>query len=334
MSHADFEARVDTVKRLAHGRWDDILAQLQVPKAILSKRNLPCPMCQGTDRFQYTNKFGDGNYHCRGCGAGGGFKLLQAVHGWDFVTVLEKVEHCLRLPSIRPVPVILSRPVHMKHLARTLWEEAIPITPGDEVDRYLRNRGLVLQAYPETLRFHSALGYYEKDGNNTSKKVAEYPAMLGFIQDQASQLVSLHRTYLTDGHKLKDRDSKKLLCSGYSGAAIRLHPVKNVLAITEGIETALAVHLATGFPVWAALNAGNLETLWIPEEVRCVMIYGDNDSDSSFDGQASAYILARRLKKPQKGQKPREVKVFTPKPPGADWADIWRSQAKRLRLVA
>ena len=26
-------------------------------------------MCGGTDRFQYTDKFGEGNYHCRGCGA-------------------------------------------------------------------------------------------------------------------------------------------------------------------------------------------------------------------------------------------------------------------------
>ena len=35
----------------------------------------PCPTCGGADRFQYTDRFGNGNYHWRGCRAGGGLKL-------------------------------------------------------------------------------------------------------------------------------------------------------------------------------------------------------------------------------------------------------------------
>jgi putative DNA primase/helicase len=49
-----------------------------------------------------------------------------------------------------------------------------------------------------------------------------------------------------------------------------------------------------GKPVWAGLNAGNLEKLWLPDTVRKVCIYADNDADGDFAGQAFAFALARR----------------------------------------
>ena len=74
---------LDAVKQRAHGRWSEVLAVAGVEERILRHRNGPCPACGGNDRFQYTDKFGEGNYHCRSCGAGGGFKLLQAGLGLD-----------------------------------------------------------------------------------------------------------------------------------------------------------------------------------------------------------------------------------------------------------
>ena len=76
-----FEHRIEEAKRRAHGRWTEILRSLGVDDRILGKRNGPCPSCGGNDRFQYTDKFGEGNYHCRHCGAGGGFKGIEVfVH--------------------------------------------------------------------------------------------------------------------------------------------------------------------------------------------------------------------------------------------------------------
>ena len=62
----DFEARVKDLKSRAHGHWTSILRNLGVDEDILKGKNLPCPIdgCGGTDRFQYTDKFGEGNYHC------------------------------------------------------------------------------------------------------------------------------------------------------------------------------------------------------------------------------------------------------------------------------
>jgi putative DNA primase/helicase len=129
MNNPEYEARIEDVKRRAHGRWTEILGSLGVGEHILKKRNQPCPLCGGTDRFQYTDKFGEGNYHCRACGAGGGFKLLQAVTGLDFNTALKEVERVVG--TSRPAPHVASpepSAERMKALAKRLWEEATPDT--------------------------------------------------------------------------------------------------------------------------------------------------------------------------------------------------------------
>jgi len=334
MQSYEFEARVAEVKRRAHGRWGEILRALGVDEKILNRRNQPCPLCGGTDRFQYTDKFGEGNYYCRGCGAGGGLKLLQGVKGWGFGTVLKRIEE--RIGSVTPLSVGSSElhPDRMKKLAKRLWNEAQPVSEGDEVDRYLCNRGLSLAEYPKVLRFHPALGYYERDAAGTSRKIAEYPAMLACIQGADGEVITLHRTYLKDGDKAVQRDAKKVLSAGINGAAVRLFDATDELAIAEGIETALAVHLSAGKPVWAAISAGNMAKLTLPAVVRRVSIYADNDADSEYEGQVSAFELARRLKKEQKKSGPRHVEVFVPKHAGADWADVWRSRVDKVREAA
>jgi putative DNA primase/helicase len=60
--------------------------------------------------------------------------------------------------------------------------------------------------------------------------------------------------------------------------------------------------------------------------VRSVCVYGDNDADGDFTGQTSAYALARRLKREEAQSGPRTVRVFLPRVPGTDWADVWRQR--------
>lgn len=327
MLDSAYAARIEVVKQRAHGRWTEILASLGVDESILKRRNMPCPLCGGTDRFQYTDKFGEGNYHCRQCGPGGGFKLLQATLGVDFDTALRDVERLLgMMPAMAVVRTCEPSAERMKKLALRIWNEAAPVTQGDEVDRYLNGRGLALPVYPKVLRFHPALGYFQKDAAGKSRKVAEYPAMLACIQGADGHAVTLHRTYLHDGGKLAAGDAKKVLSAGINGAAVRLFETSDELAISEGIETGIAVHLATGKPVWAGLSAGNLEKLWLPDSVRKVCIYADNDADGDFTGQAFAFALARRLKHEEKKTGARQVQVFLPKLAGTDWADVWRQR--------
>jgi putative DNA primase/helicase len=334
MESQEFEARVDGIKLRAHGQWTQILKALGVAEELLNRKNQPCPMCGGTDRFQYTDRFGDGNYHCRGCGAGGGLKLAQACLGIGFTELLERLERLLGNPApIRADESAGPSLERMKALCKRIWHEAKPIALGDDVDRYLRNRGLQLATYPKTLRCHRSLGYYEKDGVK-SVKVAEYPAMLACVQGPDGHAVTLHRTYVAEGRKLADRASKKLLSSGISGASVRLQEATDELSATEGIETGLAVLIGTATPVWSALSCGNLERLWVPDTVKRVRLYADNDANSEFDGQASAYALARRLKKERRCGGTCQVEVYVPRRAGTDYADVWLRRLSHAPVAA
>lgn len=329
------ESRIERVRQRALGRWTEILRSFGVEERILQRRNGPCPLCGGTDRFQYTDKFGQGNYHCRHCGPGGGFKLLQAVLHEDFASVLRRVEACVGTGGMAPPrDAAAPSPERMRRLMQRLWDGARPLQPGDPADRYLRARGLELTSPPATLRCHPALGYYEPGNDGRPRLLGTYPALLARIQRPDGQVVSLHRTWVLDGAKAPVPEPRKVLCPGIQGAAVHLYPATDELAVAEGIETALAVYLATGRPVWAALGAGNLERLWLPQGVRRLDIWADNDADGGFEGQASAYALARRLVREAGTATTLDVQVMVPRTPGQDWADVWQAQARERALKA
>lgn len=325
MTNEEYQRRIDDAKARAHGRWPEILLHLGLePRMIKKRANMPCPFCGGEDRFQFTDKFREGNYHCRSCGAGGGFQLAQQVTGMDFHDVLVAVERYLGL-NPRPQAPRSSEPSdeYMRKLVRQIWNESQPISHGDEVDRYLTSRGLAFPEYPSVLRFHPRLAYYRKDEHGKSRKVAEYAAMVARVDCPDGEIRAVNRIYLPNGRKLGTDDTKKVLGSGIAGLPVKLFEATDELVVTEGIEKGLALHLATSKPTWALLGAGNFEQLVIPDSVTRLWIYGDNDADGDFTGQHFAFSLARRARREQKEGVRREVQVFIPKCPDADWSDIW-----------
>lgn len=326
MLNPELARRIDEAKRRAHGQWPGILQRLGVPEQVLGGRNQPCPACVGTDRFQFTDKFADGNYICRGCGPGDGFALLERCFGWKFIDALKAVESIVGSAIEHAPPGVgVASPQGMRQLAVRIWQEAKPVEAGDAVATYLARRGIVLAEYPAVLRTHGALGYYVKQpGQTRAKRVRTYAAMVAAVQGPDGQLVTLHRTYLEHGAKAPVTASRKLLTAGINGGAARLFEPSDELALAEGIETALAVHVRTGKPVWAALGATNLEKLWIPARITRIAIYADHDA--SYAGQAAAYALARRIKTQARGHPPPEVAVHVPCEVDTDWADVLREE--------
>ena len=326
MIKLELQNRIEEAKRRASGNWISILERLGVERKVLGRRNQPCPGCGGKDRFQFTDKYGDGNYICRGCGPGDGFALLELCLSWKFIEALKAVESLVgrSIEGSKPATCGPS-PERMRKLAKSIWQQAKPIEAGDAVETYLSRRGIALAEYPKVLRTHPALGFYVKEAGRTrSKLVRTYPAMVAAVQGPDGHAVTLHRTYLEQGAKAPIADSKKLLNAGISGAAVRLFEPTDELAVAEGIETALAVHVRTGRPVWAALSATNMEKMWIPANVTRIGIYADHDA--SYTGQAAAYALAKRLKAQAKRTGPREVAVYVPRDADTDWADVLRER--------
>ncbi len=274
---------------------------IELPYDATGEVRIPCPQCSPSRRKRHdaclavnVNK---GTWLCWHCGWHGG------VHGRA------------RASSLPPLPGRPAQPDERRRAAlQRIWGEAQQITAGDPVHLYLRQRGLLLPLadMPAVLRYHPHLAYRDTDGQQTY-----HPAMLVRVDDANGQGVSLHRTYLTsDGHKAAVPTVKKLMPAILPGAtcggAIRLYPAGETLGVTEGIETALAVRLATGLPVWASICAGGMARLLVPPDVRLVVICADHDPA----GLKVARELARRLLSEQ-----RRVKLLIPDTPGADWAD-------------
>ncbi len=218
----------------------------------------------------------------------------------------------------RPAPAP-ARPEEGRHrYLERLWAEARPIQHSEVGAAYLKARGLQPERVENlNLRVHPGLDY--RDGERV---LGRYPALLGRVEHPRYGLVALHRTYLCrDGSGKAPVSSPKKLTppvfeGATAGASIRLYPheADKPLALAEGIETALAVHQATGWPVWACVSAGGLERVVLPTEAREVVICADHDPA----GMDAARKLARRLL-----SEGRRVRLAVPPVAGADWLDIW-----------
>lgn len=274
---------------------------IEIPYGATGELRMPCPQCSASRRKNrdacLAVNADKGTWVCWHCGWKG------SLHGR------------FQSSALSPLPCPPAQPDEHKRAAlRRVWGEARPITAADPVDTYLRQRGIALPLddMPAALRYHAHLAYRHEDGQRTY-----HPALVARVDDASGHAVTLHRTYLTpDGHKADVPTVKKLMSPAVSGVtrggAIRLYQAGETLAVTEGIETALAVRLATGLPVWASICAGGMARLIIPDEVCLVVICADHDPV----GLGAAKVLARRLLADQ-----RRVKILTPDTPGADWAD-------------
>lgn len=290
------------------GRWPGILAALGVDSKTLSRHNVPCPFCGGKDRFRFTNYEGMGLWTCNQCGPGNGVQFVQRFLETDFVGAMKKIEAVLPAIEIKQEP----KKEKPRAALNAHWKSARPLSSGPDCDmaaQYLGGRLVWVDPPSTELRCKDEMWYWE-DG----KRKAVYHAMLARVRDAEGKPTTLHVTYLQDGKKAPVPSPKKILSEMGAGAHIRLFPAGPVLAVAEGIETALAVRRATGMPVWAGISANGLRQLVIPPEVEHVYVFADNDP--SYTGQAAAYYLANRLV--VKGG--RRVTVYVPRV--GDWADI------------
>jgi hypothetical protein len=104
----------------------------------------------------------------------------------------------------------------------------------------------------------------------------------------------VHRTFLgPDGRGKADVEPNKMMLGRAKGAVLKLTPDEDVttgLALTEGIEDALAV-LNSGFaPVWACLSAGTMATFPVLGGIEALTVFADNDSAGA---QAAEACIAR-----------------------------------------
>ena len=192
---------------------------------------------------------------------------------------------------------------------RDLISDSRPAT-GTVVERYLRSRGLKAPI-PPTIRYLPD-AWHAESGRS-------WPCMLALVTRWPErQPCAVHRTFLTPrGAKLAVLPAKKTLGST-RGGAVRLAAAGSVLGIGEGLETALSIQESCDIPVWAALSAGNLKVVRLPDLPLASTIIVGADNDPAGRRAAEDAALAWSVLG-------RNVRIAVPPVAGEDFNDVIRT---------
>lgn len=277
----------------------------------------PCPVCQPEGRRdQRALSISDGAgrllVHCHkgGCDVLGELRRRGLVEG-------------RAQPSAPPDPAEVERrraeerrrDARRLKSAHDLFAAGVSCE-GTPAQAYLEGRGIHGLRFAKmraTLRFHP--------GAMHTPSGANLPAMLAQIRGPQGEALGVHRTYLrADGSGKADVPSAKMMLGPASGGAVRFGPDGRVIALAEGIETALSISRASRMTVWATLSTSGLKGLILPPlpVAEVVIIAADHDAA----GLAAAEVTAARLE-----AEGRAVSVIFPPKPGADFNDVLRGAA-------
>jgi hypothetical protein len=180
--------------------------------------------------------------------------------------------------------------------AKEIWSEALGLI-GTPAEAYLRRRGLwprdsdstVVDFYPwAKLRFNPSCRLPDDMQQNLRRQAM--PALVVAINDPIGNLVAIQRIYLTElGLKAPVAKPKRTLGPVKEGAArFSNWRTTDTLALTEGIEDALAYIRLTGTSTWAACGAGMVPKMILPSAITNVIIVADAD-EAGMNSAREAY---------------------------------------------
>ncbi len=342
--------------------WKPILIRCGVDADSLTGRGRPCPCCEGTDRFTYDNKNGNGDHVCRGCGAGNGFELLKKYHNIEFNEALNMAQEA-GLPIVSKAIVnnqVITRSDNLRN-KKEMQDVLDKCTKaaGSPAEKYLNKRGLKL---PDPIS-DNVQCLYARDVpqfNETTMTNEMHGCMVWCARSainigyNMSENIMIHKTFITpDGDKAMGSSSKI-----YSKKWIpdNLRPsmyipltksLSDSLIIGEGIENSLAVYemMKENYNIdcttIAAFNAGNLAKLCDPALVdrgqpsipnfminKNIIICLDHDL--SFVGQLAGYTCARNL---FKSNQVKSVNVIMTSSHEHDWCDAWQQKLPEINNI-
>jgi hypothetical protein len=190
--------------------------------------------------------------------------------------------------------------------ALRIWEESrsIAATPAAA---YLAARGLSASQSPE-LRFHPRAPH-------GPRPLTRYrPALIAAVRDGGG-LVGVHRTFIDP--RLPGRAADRCGLGPFGRGAVRLGGAAPRLGLAEGIETALSASALFGLPCWATLGTERFGRVALPEEVRELVLFLDNDAGGR---------RAERLAREAFGHF-SHIESHVPCRPGDDWNNVLRVNA-------
>lgn len=196
--------------------------------------------------------------------------------------------------------------------ARRLWHSATAIF-GSPAEGYLAQRGIS--------RASDQLRYLERTPLGPRGAVQFLPAMLAAVTTDIG-IIAIHRTFLdAPNAKLAGFDRPKRALGSLGCGAVRLAPpAAGRLGLAEGIESALSAMQMFGVPCWATLGNERFGLVAIPESVRELHLFIDNDPGGELADQRArkAFSASGRV-----------IRSRAPASTGFDWNDELKARLAR-----
>jgi putative DNA primase/helicase len=189
--------------------------------------------------------------------------------------------------------------------ALRLWRGAAPFA-GSPAERYLAGRGIMISS-PD-LRFHPRMPLGPKGA------VRFLSALVAAVRNDAGVL-ALHRTFLDPGSdSLAAFDQPKRALGSLGSGAVRLAwPRGGCLGLAEGVESALSAMQLFGTACWATLGNERFGLVTIPESVRELHLFVDNDAGG---------LLAEERAREAYACEGRRIVTRRPERTDDDWNDV------------
>lgn len=271
---------VSDAANAARGHWPRILPALGLN--VVKNRHMPCPVCQGTDRFRFDDKDGRGTWICNQCGAGDGLSLVEKALSISLSEAAGRVNALTgNLPQVSP---------------ETVTE---PERENDEAARAAAAE--LAQQLVSTAREAAGNSYLSRKGwpQQRSLTLAKAQKIAVTAYRTGDLIVPLHDIsgQLVNVQLINAAGDKRTLKGGQVKGACHLlsngGPAKRIW-LAEGYATGLTVHNLTGDEVWIALSSGNFLSLagLVREKHPALPLLIAADRDLNGDGQTKAQKAA------------------------------------------
>ena len=208
-----------------------------------------------------------------------------------------------------PLPEVPRKETVDRNASR-LWRSADALR-GSPAEAYLLSRGLTQLS--SDLRFHPRTPLGPRGA------VRFLPAMLAAVRTDLG-VIAVHRTFLdARAGRLARFDRPKRALGSLQRGTVRLAtPRGGRLGLAEGVETALSAMQLFGVPCWATLGNERFGLVTIPESVRELHLFLDNDpgGDLAEERAREAYACDGR-----------HIAAMRPASLDEDWNDVLMNRA-------
>jgi putative DNA primase/helicase len=227
-----------------------------------------CP-CHDDRKASLSIKEGEDGRLLMNCFAGSGCEFTDIIDALRDRGIIgaDKLER-----GRRALAYVAPEPAEHKPDARAawLWNNSVPLA-GTPAQNYLERRGILI--LPPSLRYHAGSS-----------------AMLAGIQRPDGKLVSVQSTFITARGEKAPVETPRMTRGELRDGAVRLAAAAEVMGLAEGTETGLSAMVMSGVPVWVSLGSKRLRDIVLPDLVREVHIFGDNDQPGRDAAQKVADV--------------------------------------------